>query len=268
MVAAVMLIAGGYWYRVQAARYVSYSESFPIPPGTLARLPLHIKNWIGKDVSMSQNLIEATDTDDCVSRTYRRSGGGETVSLFVGYGIHLRDLAPHRPEVCYPGAGWTLMEKEVARITTSDGSDLPCQIYRFRQGGLAHQQIVVLSYYIIDGEYWSDVGRLRKLAAQSEVKSHYVAQVQMNCLVLPVLQDSKKLVSEFAHDAAPIILQHIKDAVTSTRIPIDSGEFMTSPKTSEHYRFLGVTAGRAVQREDFPYRPVSRSPPHFFLYTN
>ncbi len=221
VVAAGMLLCGGWWYRLQAAHYVSYNASLPIPPGTLARLPLQIDDWLGKDVSMAQSIIEATDTDDCINRTYSRRGGIDSVSLFVGYGVRLRDLAPHRPEVCYPGAGWTLVDKETAHVPTSDGRDLPCQIYRFRQGGLAHKQIIVLNYYMIDGEYWPDVGLLRKLAARSETKGHYVAQVQMNCLDLPMQQDSIMVVREFAHDVAPLILRHLTDAVATAQTQPD-----------------------------------------------
>lgn len=215
-VAAGLLLSGGWWYRLQAARYVSYNVSLPIPPGTLARLPLQIADWTGHDVPMVQSIIEATDTDDCVSRTYGRQGATESISLFVGYGVRLRDLAPHRPEVCYPGAGWTLVDKEVTHVPTADGRDLSCQIYRFRQGGLAVRQIVVLNYYIIDGEHWPEVGMLRKLAAQPDIKGHYVAQVQITCLDLPMQPDSKMMVREFAHDAAPVIRKHLVEAVAAT----------------------------------------------------
>src|ERR1051325_10495344 len=79
----------------------------PMPPGTLARLPMNIGTWIGQDAPLSEDIIKATDTDDHVSRTYRRSSDNAAVGCWIGYGTRARDLMPHRPEVCYVGQGWT-----------------------------------------------------------------------------------------------------------------------------------------------------------------
>lgn len=181
-VAAAILFACGIGYRVLAARLARPVESSPLPPGTLAKFPLELADWSGREVPMDQAVIRATDTDDLLNRNYTRRSGGDSVGFYVAYGVRARDLMPHRPEVCYPGAGWTLNSSEPAQVTLKDGSRLACQLYRFTKGaGLTDQRIVVLNYYIIDGAYCADVSALRSSAWRGQDAVNYTAQVQVTC---------------------------------------------------------------------------------------
>src|SRR5688572_15339309 len=114
-VAMILVIAGGTGYRIAAARYERISTSVPIPKGTLNRVDMNIGHWVGKDVPLEERIVKATDTDDHVNRLYRRSPH-EAVTLFVAYGVHLRDLMPHRPEVCYKGAGWIMEDAHIVDV--------------------------------------------------------------------------------------------------------------------------------------------------------
>ena len=83
LLATMWLIGGGTAYRAVARRYARSPESVPLPPGTLARLPLEIKDWRGREVPLEEAIIRATDTDQCVNRLYARRGQREAVALFV-----------------------------------------------------------------------------------------------------------------------------------------------------------------------------------------
>ena len=91
---------------------------------SVAAGPLQIGPWNGSDTALDERLVKATDTDDHVSRSYVRSDGRGDVSLFIAYGVRFRDLMPHRPEVCYTGAGWTLEATSERTLTIEDELEL------------------------------------------------------------------------------------------------------------------------------------------------
>lgn len=208
----VLVIGGGTAYRMASARLERSSISVPIPKGTLSRLAMTIGDWQGRDVSMSERVVEATDSDDHINRAYRRSPY-EVVSLFVAYGVHLRDLMPHRPEVCYRGAGWTLDDSEQLDIGLGSGQTLPCRLHHFRRGGLETKTITVLNYYLIDGQHCPDVADLRSRAWHFEPTASYAAQVQITVSGHNLGERGDQLVKDFAADFALPIRSLLVEAV-------------------------------------------------------
>jgi len=207
---AVALLAGsGAGYRVATGRFAAPSDVIPLPAGTLASLPLEFGDWVGQDVPLEDAIIRSTDTDDHINRTYAPRGGQEPVSLFVGYGVRMRDLVPHRPEVCYPGAGWTHQESRRVDLEAEDGSVVPCQIHSFCKAGLDQQRVEVLNYYILDGRYCADVSLLRSEAWRLGQRMTYAAQVQV---AAPPRGDTRSSVEEFAIQAAPRIRELLRAA--------------------------------------------------------
>ena len=181
-VAAALMIACGIGYRLVAAHLARPLTSTPLPPGTLAKFPLDLPGWAGRDVPMDQAVIRATDTDDLLNRSYTSRAGAESVGFYVAYGVRARDLMPHRPEVCYPGAGWTLDSTETRELPLPDQAKLNCRLYRFSKGGgLFDHRILVLNYYIIDGQYAPDVTMLRSKAWRGQDGVNYTVQVQVTC---------------------------------------------------------------------------------------
>lgn len=178
ILAAVLTVGTGVAYRVVAARYAFATNGVSMPVGTLAGVPLQIDQWQGRDLAVSERIIKQTDTDDHLSRRYERPGGG-SVTVWVAYGVRLRDLMPHRPEVCYVGAGWTLKAEQRIDIAAADGSHPPCRLMTFGKAGLANQQILVLNYYLVGNTYSADVSSLRSQASRLNREANYVVQVQI-----------------------------------------------------------------------------------------
>ena len=219
-VCIVLLLGSGLGYRTLAARYSRPHDSVPLAPGTLAILPLNLGNWVGQERPLEDAVIRATDTDDHINRQYWRQDGRAAVSLFVAYGVRLRDLAPHRPEVCYTGAGWILEESRKATLTTADGTELPYQVQSFKRGGLAGERITVLNYYIVDGRYCPDVSLLRSKAWRTSVKTKYAVQVQIACGGLSGRSiEAEQAAEAFAVDSAPAIRRLLIDAVEAASSP-------------------------------------------------
>lgn len=180
-VAVCLLVLCGSGYRVLAHYLAGATDSKPLPPETLAGLPMQIADWVGEDAPLDEAVVRATDTDAHISRRYSRGNRVENVWAYVAYGVRARDLMPHRPEVCYPGNGWTLDGSRMAELLLADGSTLACRILRFSRGRLAVRKTTVLNYYIVDGKCCPDVSLLRSRAWRGSGTIRYVAQVQITC---------------------------------------------------------------------------------------
>lgn len=179
--AAGIVLAGGIGYRVAASRMGRMLSSAPMPKGTLAGLAMDLDGWSGREFVLDEKLIRATDTDDHVCRQLTSRQGLPQVMLFVGYGINLRDLTPHRPEVCYIGQGWTQIGADTIALPLPDGGKLPCRLFRFRKGDLSPRVTVVLHYYLADGNRGADVDWLLDAALRGSSRAHYAARVQIEC---------------------------------------------------------------------------------------
>ncbi len=177
VVAVVLLVGTGGGYRHLQGRYADLADSIRVIPGSLSVIPMSFSDWDGIDVPLDPNVIQATDTDDLINREYAR--GRDMVSLYVAMGVRIRDLIPHRPEVCYIGAGWTLEGGRVRTVSLDDGTSFQCRLQEFSRGSMAKEHINVLHYYIVDGRYCADVSLLRKTAWRFDEGPHYSAQVHL-----------------------------------------------------------------------------------------
>lgn len=178
-VSIVLLMVSGIGYRMTADWFDRAVVGAPLPVGSLGAVPLQIGDWFGEDVPLDDAIIKRTDTDDHLNRTYRKRGSREAVSVFAGCGVKLRDLMPHRPTVCYIGAGWTLDQSKTVQVDAAGVGTLPCMIHTFYRSGLDSATMTVLNYYIVDGQYSEDVSLLRSKARSSGLGAIYMAQIQI-----------------------------------------------------------------------------------------
>jgi len=206
-IAVGMVLLAGAGYRLMARHLARPSGETALTSDALAQLPLSFDGWSGRDMPLTASVVRATGTDAHVNRTYRRRR--DQVGLFLAYGIRARDLAPHRPEVCYPGSGWTLQQARPVDLPAADGSVLPCTLYRFNRGGgeVGGHNVVVLNFYIVDGRICPDVSGLRRQAWRGPSGIRYLAQVQITCAgdMLTDLAAAESTTVAFAHEAAPRI---------------------------------------------------------------
>ncbi len=200
------MLVFGLAYRAVAAKLEAPVDGTPISPAALARFPLQVGDWTGEDVPMDEAIIRATDTDARVNRRYTRRGRLEVVSFYIASGVKARDLMPHRPEVCYTGAGWTLTDRQSAELPLRDAAKLPCNIMQFSRGAFNTQRIIVLDYYLVDGQYCADVSLLRSKAWRGSGTVRYVAQIQITTSVTPTLDAAAaaKCVRDFAVESAAL----------------------------------------------------------------
>lgn len=211
--AVILMLGARFGYGLLEARYTQAFHSVPIPRGSLDSLPLEMGDWRGHDEPIKESLIEVTDTDDHVSRSYQSPVNGE-IGLWIGYGGRLRDLVPHRPEICYPSNGYRLDSVTEIELKAVDGKPLPCRIMHFSRGDLQQEHIAVLNYYLVDGEYSPDVSLLREKASRLDgSNARYVAQIQIVSSFSNWSQTPDAPVQAFAVASAHEIRRAIQSAV-------------------------------------------------------
>jgi len=214
VVAGFLMLISSAAYRVLAARLEAPVNTTSLPPAALERLPLQIESWKGKDVPLDEAIVRATDTEAHINRIYSRHNASENISLYIAYGVRARDLMPHRPEVCYTGAGWTLIDKRSMELPLSDGMELPCMALQFSRGTLNTKKTILLNYYIVDGQYCRDVSLLRFKAWRGSGTVRYVAQIQIAASATSNLtaDSAARIISDFAAESASSISRLFESA--------------------------------------------------------
>jgi EpsI family protein len=212
--AALIMFGFGAAHRSLTARLMNSAGISPMSPDALDKLPLQIGDWTGQEEPLDEDIIEATDTDAHISRRYSRYNTSEQVWLYIAAGIRARDLMPHRPEVCYTGAGWTRVSSDARELLLEDGKELPCSVFQFSKGALNTKNVIILDYYVVDGQLCRDISLMRSKIWRGSGTIRYVAQVQ---IVTDITTDrtaeaALKIVSVFACESAKTIFQVLENA--------------------------------------------------------
>lgn len=201
--AACALLAGaGSGYRMIAVRLDALAKKPILPAVPLASFPYQLDGWLGEDQPLSETTLQVAGNNDYVNRSYRILGTDSFVNFYVAYTSHPRTMQGHRPEVCYVGAGWNLEMTENRQIQTVDGQILPVLLHTFRKSPPDLTRLIVLNYYLINGQATADhrvfSGLRWRLPSFSREQIRYVAQIQ-------VASTSTTAAVSFAALAAPLI---------------------------------------------------------------
>jgi len=212
VVAAILMLAFGLGHRVLAARISAPVNTTPISSEVLDGLPMQFGDWTGQEAPVDDAIVQQTDTDAHLSRRYVRRNNGESVYLWIASGVKARDLMPHRPEVCYTGSGWTVESHDVIEVPLQNEMQLSCNGYQFSRGSFNSEKVLVLYYYIVDGQYCHDVSLLRSKAWRGSGTVDYVAQIQVVTAInsMMTVETARKTVSEFVRESAPLIVQRFE----------------------------------------------------------
>ena len=127
-VALVASYAAVGWMR---SGYNAVNEQPPVP---LTDIPMQLGIWSGEDVELTDDTVQVLNADTMINRVYSDPAGSH-ISLHSAAWVNVdyASCAPHHPEVCYPAAGWELVERRPSKISTAAG-DVPVELIRFRKG--------------------------------------------------------------------------------------------------------------------------------------
>jgi len=194
--AVIALLSAGTVYRVAASRLKLVTETPMVLPVSLSVFPAEIRDWTGKDVPISRNIQRVAGNDDFLNRLYINNSKGQWANVYVAYTARPRTMLGHRPQVCYVGGGWIHDSTEPAEVVSLSGRTIPCLIHRFHKPAPQIDEIVVLNFYILNGQPtcnesgFSGVGwRTPNIGGDA---ARYVAQVQISS----VLENSVRTAAE------------------------------------------------------------------------
>ncbi len=179
-----------------------------IAPDLLGRLPTRIGEWTGEEVPLDETLVRNADIGVYINRRYSHAGGSQSVLLYVTCGNNARQVTNHRPDICYVAAGMPLIERRSLELSLHDGTKLPCSIFAFFRRGLDGERVMVVDYFLVDGQYCDDFRTVLMDAKRHPTTHRYVAQVQVVAAAeILSVESAMRLVSTFAVDSAPAIAQ-------------------------------------------------------------
>ncbi len=100
----------------------------------LESLPMTIGAWHGQDVRLDAASRNALSADSSVYRVYTHTGTGRQVGLLVVYRRYGRREFAHRPELCYPAAGWEIAGESYAVLPYA-GRDVRARVVAAEKDG-------------------------------------------------------------------------------------------------------------------------------------
>jgi EpsI family protein len=101
---------------------------------TLADLiPMELPGWTGLEVGdplalNQEGTLSARLYNQLVTRLYRNTETNAQVMMLLAYGARQSDdLQLHRPEICYPAFGYTLVKNQPTQVPLADSASVPAR---------------------------------------------------------------------------------------------------------------------------------------------
>ena len=181
--ALAMILLSGVLYRLFARKFGTGRPAEVALQVDLAALPEQVGQWRLLDTDSGDNQV----SQNAVTGVYRHESSGASAKVFLVCTARPRDIVGHRPQVCYAGDGWVHEQTDEYEIASELGREIPCSIHQFYKSVGDYERLVVLVFYVVNGQVMSDEDTFsglawRKASASSE-PGWYVAQVQIssNC---------------------------------------------------------------------------------------
>jgi hypothetical protein len=160
-------ISGGirFWRERQFATLAAENVS---PPFRLDELPRILGDWRSEerdDGQLDAQVARIAGSSDHIVRTYLDEKSGDRITVLALYGLAERVFG-HKPDACYPAAGYELVEGPVDRELRVPGMKSPVRyrwaVYMKRIGGLRTYQEAYHTFFY-NGEWTPDASDQWKL---------------------------------------------------------------------------------------------------------
>ena len=80
------------------------------------RVPMTLGTWHGEDIKLDATTMNKLAADQVLSRQYTDSKTERPLGLLIVYRKYGRRDFFHRPELCYPAAGWEIVDTSYTTI--------------------------------------------------------------------------------------------------------------------------------------------------------
>jgi len=134
ILSAIFLAAAGGLHALTSYQEGLWNEAAEPLTQPLSTLSTEVAGFRGRDLEMSQGVLEGLGAQDWVKRVYADAGGRRFV-IYVGYFADFSIMKSHSPEVCYPGAGWDIRSREKTILEGAGGETLEVNLLEFTKHG-------------------------------------------------------------------------------------------------------------------------------------
>jgi hypothetical protein len=128
--ACALLGASGAARAWQDYRFATVQNAVSVPPFPLKDLPQTLGEWRAQDggeTSLDPRIARIAGSSDHVIRTYTNVTTGQSLSVLILFGP-AQIVYAHRPEVCYPSAGYQPVAETLTR-PIPNGSGPPAEFF-------------------------------------------------------------------------------------------------------------------------------------------
>jgi hypothetical protein len=213
VLAVLLLVSSGITYRLVASQLELLFDtpiSLPVP---MSVFPAQIGDWIGTDLvipNVTKEYMEKNFADDYLSRRYIDTATGAWADVYIVYcSSRPAGILGHRPRVCFPAHGWIHDGTEPSQFISSTGREIRCLVHRFHKTAPTRYQIVILNFYILNGQITVDEndfsGPWDRRPNIASDPARYVAQVQISSTI-------ENSIRTAANDMTDLILDFLPDS--------------------------------------------------------
>lgn len=211
ILAVLLLVSTGIAYRIPAHRLKLLGEKPIVLPVPLSNFPTRFGDWVGSELPIpatTREYMEKNFADDFFSRRYVNFADNTWVDVYVVYcSTRPGGILGHRPGVCYPAHGWLHESTETSQFTLQYGRQIDCLVQRFRQPAPALNEVVVLSFYVRNGQITTNESDFEGLLGRkfniARDPSRYVAQVQISSVLESSARKAAREVTDLVLDFLP-----------------------------------------------------------------
>ncbi len=207
LLAISALLLTGVGYRVAVSRLALAMHAPIVLPVPLSSFPVELDGWVSKDVAIPEYIQEAADNGDFLCRLFVHKPTGRWANIYVAYSGRPRTMLGHRPQVCYVANGWVHEGSIESQFLSSTGRVIACSIHRFHKPGLGQEEVVVLNFYILNGQITRSESSFSGLKWRTPNiagnPARYAAQVQISSVLENMVRAAAKDVAEPILDFFP-----------------------------------------------------------------
>jgi EpsI family protein len=130
-----IVLAGGLLLSYTAVAFVrsTYQAELLPPAAPMTAIPLQLGECAGREVETADDTVQVMGAHSFINRTYRLPGGHQIVLHAAAFtDPEYIGTAPHHPTVCYPAAGWKIIERQSDTMEV-DGEDVPIEWILFQK---------------------------------------------------------------------------------------------------------------------------------------
>ena len=96
---------------------------------------MQLGGWSGTDQIIDEETLKILKPSDYLLRVYQNPQETQDITLFIPYYRSQRaGEAPHSPQHCLPGAGWTPIDNRRITLTTPGREPFPANRYLVTDG--------------------------------------------------------------------------------------------------------------------------------------